>query len=627
MGRVALVVVILALLGAVPAAFAILPQDDSLLGGGGISSAPPVHVWTAWSVDGAAAGDRPVLAIVVDMEPGYHINPDAAQVVPVGDFAPWPTSVRITGASDALGLETVRFPEPEPVHVEYADGDLHAFSGRQVFYLPMKVAESARPGPLHVSLEVEYQACDATVCLPPRTETFDDTLFVAGDDVPVQPANQALFAGFTDAPSGGGGGPVKFDLFGWSFSVNAGSGLGFLLLLVVALVGGMLLNFTPCVLPVIPIKIISLSNVAGSRGRMLTLGVAMSLGVVGFWLGLGGLIAAASSFTATNQLFQYPAFTIGVGLVIAFMAVAMTGVFVIRLPNFVYAMNPGQESLHGSFGFGIMTAVLSTPCTAPFMGAAAAWAATQSAGTTLVTFAAIGAGMALPYLALSASPALVKRMPRSGPASELIKQVMGLLMLAAAAYFVGVGLSAILNTPPDPPSRLYWWAVMLFVAAAGGWLAVRTIRIASGPAKRIGFAGLGVLLLAGSAFGAARLTNEGPIPWVHYTPERFDRAIRDGKVVVMDFTAEWCLNCKSLEHGVLNGSKVTSLFSDGDVVPIKVDITGNNPPGKAKLKEVGRLTIPLLVVYAPDGREVFKSDFYTADEVLRAVNEARGTPR
>ena len=544
----------------------------------------------------------------------------------MGDFAPYATSVRITGASDALSLETVRFPEPELVHVEYADGDLHAFSGRQIFYLPMKVAEGARPGPLHVSLEVEYQACDATVCLPPRTETFDDTLFVAADDVPVHPANQALFAGYSEAPSGDGG-PVKFDLFGWSFSVNAGSGLGFLLLLLVALVGGMLLNFTPCVLPVIPIKIISLSNVAGSRGRMLALGIAMSLGVVAFWLGLGGLIAAASSFTATNQLFQYPAFTIGVGLVIAFMAVAMTGVFVIRLPNFVYAMNPGQESLHGSFGFGIMTAVLSTPCTAPFMGAAAAWAATQSAGTTLVTFAVIGAGMALPYLALSASPALVKRMPRSGPASELIKQVMGLLMLAAAAYFVGVGLSAILNTPPDPPSRLYWWAVMLFVAAAGGWLAVRTIRIASGPAKRIGFAGLGVLLLAGSAFGAARLTNEGPIPWVHYTPERFDRAIRDGKVVVMDFTAEWCLNCKSLEHGVLNGSKVTSLFSDGDVVPIKVDITGNNPVGKAKLKEVGRLTIPLLVVYAPDGREVFKSDFYTADEVLRAVNVARGPPR
>jgi thiol:disulfide interchange protein len=624
---VVLLATILGLLTGFGSALAILPQDSSPLGGGPLGSAPTVHVWTAWSTDGVHPGDRAILAIVVDMEPGFHINPDKAQVVPVGDFTPYPTSVRVTAASEALGLESVRFPEPEVVHVEYAEGDLRAFSGRNVFYLPVKVAEGASPGPVHVGLEVEYQACNATLCLPPNTDTFDDTLMVSGGDVPVRPANQALFAGFTGTPSRGSGGPVGFDLFGWSFSVNAGSSLGFLLLLVVALIGGMLLNFTPCVLPVIPIKILSLSNVAGSRARMLTLGIAMSLGVVGFWLGLGGLIAAVSSFTATNQLFQYPAFTIGVGLIIAFMAVAMTGVFVIRLPGFVYALNPGQESIHGSFGFGIMTAVLSTPCTAPFMGAAAAWAATQSAGTTLTTFAAIGAGMALPYFALSASPELVKKMPRSGPASELIKQVMGLLMLAAAAYFVGVGLSAIFDRPPDPPSRLYWWVVMAFVAAAGIWLAIRTIRIASAPAKRVGFAALGVLLLAGSSLGAVRLTDEGPIPWVHYTPERFDRAIRNGKVVVMDFTAEWCLNCKSLEHGVLNGSKVVSLFADGDVVPIKVDITGNNPQGKAKLKEVGRLTIPLLVVYAPDGREVFKSDFYTADEVLQAVNEARGMSR
>ena len=111
------------------------------------------------------------------------------------------------------------------------------------------------------------------------------------------------------------------------------------------------------------------------------------------------------------------------------------------------------------------------------MGAAAAWAATQYPATTLLTFASIGAGMAAPYMALSIFPALVERMPRTGPASELIKQVMGLLMLAAAAYFVGVGLSALVVTPPDPPGKEYWWAVMAFGAAAGFWLAYGTLRI------------------------------------------------------------------------------------------------------------------------------------------------------
>jgi thiol:disulfide interchange protein DsbD len=257
------------------------------------------------------------------------------------------------------------------------------------------------------------------------------------------------------------------------------------------------------------------------------------------------------------------------------------------------------------------------------MGAAAAWAATQSPLTTLVTFGAIGIGMALPYFVLSLSPDLVKKMPRSGPASELLKQVMGLLMLAAAAYFIGVGLSAVFNRPPDPPGKGYWWGVMGMSAFAGIWLAVRTLKIARGPAARGLFVVLGVLVAGLSLLGALRLTDPGPIEWVNYTPERFQRAMDNGEVVVMDFTAEWCLNCKGLEHSVLHDPRVAGLFGEADVTPIKVDITGNNPVGKARLKEAGRLTIPLLVVYAADGTEIFKSDFYTVDQVVAAVAAAR----
>jgi thiol:disulfide interchange protein DsbD len=95
----------------------------------------------------------------------------------------------------------------------------------------------------------------------------------------------------------------------------------------------------------------------------------------------------------------------------------------------------------------------------------------------------------------------------------------------------------------------------------------------------------------------------------------------------MDFTAEWCLNCKSLEHGVLHAPEVVELLSGPGVTPIKVDITGHNPDGKAKLKETGRLTIPLLVIYGPDGQEVLKTDFYTVDEVVRTIQGARPAPR
>jgi thiol:disulfide interchange protein len=593
-------------------------------------AAMPVHaqekvrVSTAWPVDGARPGELVALAIVVDIDEGFHVNPDPAQVVVVGDFEPYPTDVRILEAASGLTLEAVRFPKPHPIQADYADGDLMVFEGRTVFFLPIKVGEEVKPGSQCLKLEVEYQACDAYTCFIPRTVVLEAPLEIVDANQPVNRVNSGLFEGYGTAGAVSGGSGVRFDLFGWTFSIDTSSATGLILLLIVAALGGGLLNLTPCVLPVIPIKIIGLAQASESQARRLVLGTSMSLGVVAFWLALGTMIAGVSGFTATNQLFQYPLFTILVGLTIAVMAIGMCGLFYIRLPQTVYRFNPGQDSLTGSFGFGMMTAVLSTPCTAPFMGAAAAWAATQYPATTLLTFASIGAGMAAPYLALSIFPALVNRMPRTGPASELIKQVMGLLMLAAAAYFVGVGLSALVVTPPDPPGTGYWWAVMAFGAAAGSWLVYGMLRITARAGRRAVFGCLGAALVVFSAVGAVRFTDKGPIDWIYYTPARLEEALEEGRVVVMDFTAEWCLNCKVLEHNVLQSPEVVKLLARPDVAAVKVDITGNNPVGKEKLRKTGRLTIPLLVIYAPDGREVFKSDFYTVDQVVTAVNRARG---
>jgi thiol:disulfide interchange protein DsbD len=231
--------------------------------------------------------------------------------------------------------------------------------------------------------------------------------------------------------------------------------------------------------------------------------------------------------------------------------------------------------------------------------------------------------MALPYLLLSAFPNLVNRMPKAGPASDLIKQVMGLFMLAAAAYFLGVGISALLSSPPNPPSKMFWWPVMVLVSIGGAWLAFRTLQLASNNVTKTVFVGLGLILIAVPIWGAMRLADKGPIDWIHYTPQRLEAAISQEKVVVMDFTAEWCLNCKALEEGVLNDRRIINALAQTGVVPMKVDITGNNPDGKAKLKEVGSLTVPLLVVFSPTGQLVFKSDFYTVDQVLGAIKRAQ----
>ena len=114
------------------------------------------------------------------------------------------------------------------------------------------------------------------------------------------------------------------------------------------------------------------------------------------------------------------------------------------------------------------------------------------------------------------------------------------------------------------------------------------------------------------------------LPWHRYTPAAFEAAIKDGNVVVLDFTAEWCLNCKTLERVVLSSDEVAPVLNEAGVRLLKVDITGRNPDGTAKLAELGRATIPLIAVFAPNGREVFKSDAYTGAQIVEAVRKAQG---
>ena len=583
-----------------------------------------VSVHTAWSADRARPGDSVTLAVVLVIRDGYHVIADEAQVRGVRGFKPLPTRVRLLEASNGILAELPLYPHASPLKAGFVEGSVMTFEGRTVIRVPIRLDEQTPTGTAAVKLGVEYQACGADFCEIPQKVVLEAVLPVVPAGAPAAATHPDIFP--EPGPPAGGGRPewVRFDLFGWGFALDAASFTGRALLLLTAALGGLLLNCTPCVLPLVPIKVISMSQAASRPGRCAALGASTFLGVTAFWLALGGLVSAVSGFTTANQLFHYPVFTIAVGAVIAAMAVAMFGGRSMRLPNFIYSFNPAQETLGGAFGIGVLTAVLSTPCTAPFMGAAAAWAVTQTPATTLLTFFAVGAGMGAPYMALAAFPRLVSRVPRSGPASELLKQAMAIFMLAAAAYFIGTGLSTLAADPASPPSRLYWWPVMGLCALSGAWTGFRAARLTAGNIRKAAWITVGALVLAASIAGGWRLTDSGPIAWVTYTPERLDKALTERRPVVMVFTAEWCLNCKALEHSVWNDRELADLMSRAAVVPMKVDLTGSNPAGKEKLREAGSLTIPFLTVLARDGHPVFKGDFYTAVQVTEAIGKAIG---
>ena len=569
---------------------------------------PPIIVETRWQP--TTEGGRITLA--VSIPPGLHINADADQVTVMDDFEPVATRVSVSALPAGVTAGPVIYPPAHGVAVSFANEPLMVFDGSIQIHVPLS-GDGLLPGSIPaVRLELRFQACDETVCYFPETREFTigADFALSGQAPDIQRPETA----------------VGFHFFGLRVSLDTAGWFGRLMLMAMAALGGVFLNLTPCVLPLIPIKIISLSSAADQNPRRcFLLGAAMAAGIVAFWGALGILVFTISGLTAANQLFQYPWFTVSVGLVIAVMALGMLRPAAVTLPGWVYMINPSQERMTGSFLLGILAAVLSTPCTAPFMGAAVAWAVTQPPGKALAVFLAVGVGMALPYVVLAARPTLARRLPKTGPANQLLKEVMGWLMLAAAAYFTGTGISGLLAAPAEPPSRAYWWVVMGCCGVAALWFAFKYRRMAATPTRgRVGMA-LGWFAAGAAALMGAALSDTGEIAWVHYTPERYAEVMSLQKPVVLVFTAEWCLNCKAIEQQVYRNPEVVRLFSNGEAVPMKIDLTAPDSAGRSLLQSTGRLTIPLVVVRAPDGHDTLVADFYTAGDLIDAVRKAAPT--
>ncbi|MEM9373993.1 MAG: cytochrome c biogenesis protein CcdA, partial [Planctomycetota bacterium] len=388
--------------------------------------ADPVTVSAEVSMAAVRPGDQGVIAVVFEFADSFHAWPNVP-VIPeaLGDFPAIPTTV---APGDIEGVEFGRtaWPEPKPVEVAFLGDpvDLLVLGETAIVYLPFRVADDAAAGARSIDLEIGYQACDDTSCLAPefitRTVTFE--VGAASDRI-----ESDTFAGFDPSvfsdPDAWGVGALdsvgdaapRSRFLGIVELPGPGTLGGVLGLAVFAAIGGFVLNLTPCVLPVIPIKVMTISQHAGeSRSRALALGLWMALGVVAFWLGIGVPVAFVATVTDPSIIFGIWWVTLGIGIVILVMGIGIMGLFQIKLPQSVYMVNPKADSAQGSFMFGVMTAVLGLPCFGFVAGALLAGAATMPPAVVMVIFGAMGVGMALPYLVLAAFPGLVSKLPRTG---------------------------------------------------------------------------------------------------------------------------------------------------------------------------------------------------------------------
>lgn len=620
-------------------------------------------------------GDQLAIAVRFTLSTGYHTWPSGKPIVVESiDWESLPTRITMD-ASDAVKFGQAQWPQPE-VTVTRSVGtptELPLYHGTQVAFVPIVIAPDAQPGELRLSGSFFFQACDESACLSPETEPISVTLTVVpegaatdgagsdssaaspgelaargpggsviGDETPQADRAELIDAAiFQDFDPSVFADPETWDLdeaasgvtrsfFGLTLPTGE-SFLGLIALAVLSMVGGFILNLTPCVLPVIPIKVMTISQHAGSPGKSLVLGLWMAAGVVAFWVGIGLPVAFVTSVTDPSRIFGIWWVTLGIGAIIGLMGVGIMGLFQIRLPEKVYMVNPKADTAYGSFVFGVMTAVLGLPCFGFVAGALLAGAATLPAMTIMIVFASLGVGMALPYVVLAAKPGWIEKIPRTGPASELVKQVMGLLLIAAAAFFVGAGVQAYIGGRPGMLAEMpwwgkvvHWWAIALMTTAAGVWLAGRTIKITRRIKPRVVFSTIG-LVLAGLGIAVAMgMTHRAQSNfWLPYSEQTLADALADGKVVVIDFTADWCINCK-VNEAMLEAQPVRGSLLARDVVPLQADNTSTSAPGWAKMRELGQTGIPLLVVYGPGLDEPWQANGFTPEMVVDAIERARG---
>ncbi len=413
---------------------------------------------------------------------------------------------------------------------------------------------------------------------------------------------------------------------GAPLSAPAGS-LGYFLLL--GFLGGLILNVMPCVLPVISLKLFSLVKQSGDAPeRILRHGLSYAAGVFAWFLGFAALVVglkAAGHEVGYAFHLQNPWFIFGLSAATFVFALNLLGVFEIILPGGVtnaagVAASSG-EGYAGAFVQGVLATVLGSACTAPVFGAALGFAFAQSAPVVFLMFAAIAAGMSAPFLLVAANPRALRFLPKPGEWMERVKQGTGFLMLATVLWLLWTlgrmrGADAVI-----------WTGVFLLFLGVACWVqgAFNTL-VASDHARWISRAVIAVLVLGGGWLAVGQV-RESELPRASAQgafESQLAAALKTGRPVFVDFTADWCVNCKVNERGVLNSDAVKKALSDRHALLLKADWTTGAEDITKLLKQFGRAGVPLYVLY-PAGKPdapVVMPELLTQRIVLDAFAEA-----
>jgi thiol:disulfide interchange protein DsbD len=593
------------------------------------------------------------LEIVLTPPADWHVYARADDVPAVG---PRPTLIEFD-PSVTLRPEAPKTSQPV-IEVDQSDigwDAAHIHDGQVRWTSEIRVPEDVKAGRYVLSGVIGYQACDTAdgTCEIPKGVRFEVPVEVSDritslstqlNFAAAQYNDAKALAAASDSLPIAASGPVsataEYDLESVVIGADAAD-RSILHYVVLAFVGGIILNLMPCVLPVIGLKVMSFVEQAGhSRSHALALNLWYSAGIVAVFLVLAGL-AISLGFSWGGQ-FSSTAFNVTLAALVFAMALSLLGVWEIPIPGFLGSGSAqsmaAKEGPTGAFLKGVITTVLATPCTGPFMATALGWAVRQTPATTLTVFASMGLGMASPYLLIGAFPSLVRHLPKPGAWMETFKQLMGFVLLGTVVFLfsfmdpaaivptvallVGVGIACwtMSRTPltAEFKERLEAWlmagAVTLLASVfAFGWLYPKVTQ----PRLEARVAA------AAREMGGGQLVSDEP--WQPFSLAALQRvAVEQGRTVLVDFSAEWCLTCKALENTVLHTDAVDKAIDDSEVVTMYGDFTDYPEEIDRTIKALGSNGVPVIAIFPGDDpyHPIVFRGAYTQGGLLAAIEEA-----
>ena len=572
--------------------------------------------------------DKSEVTVDIVVPDNWHVNANVA-----ADEFLKPSSIEI--AARGIEFGEPKWPEPIKEYNEVLEFENLVFKGHFQIKIPVKAVADGYDS-LTTNATFHYQACDNSICLAPASVDIrigrnagslkkNDKGNGAGLNGSAGDAQALNNAAGSDGSAGQGG------LAGKEGAAAVA------LLLFFAFIGGIILNLMPCVLPVLSLKLFSLIKQAGqSRSRLVALGISTTAGILASFWALAGIVAAIKAgggAAGWGMQFQSAGFIAFMVVILTAFAMSFLGVFEVWLPGSATTRMDAaghKAGLVGAFFTGALLVLLSTPCSAPFLGTAMGFAFTASTPVLFLFFTAAGLGLALPYLVVCAFPAMLKVFPKPGPWMVKLQKAMGVLLLATVAWllwivnqqagntgvalFLGIvlvsGVFSFIIGKFAPPGVAFWREAGAFAVAiailAGGWFAFAAPQYEKVLSDRF------------NARMAQQVLEDG---WYRYSPQFVAEFAKAGRTIFIDATADWCLTCKANEAAVLSDPALLQKLDSAGVVRMKADWTRETPEVNELLYSMGKSGVPAYAIY-PKGdksRQVVLPELLTSGLILEAI--------